>query len=293
MSGRRDPRHEMTGAACALAALFCGMATGALGCTVGAGSGQADGSLFILDCNDSGNYGIPGREQPYQLKPKFFAGEPIEDIRRDVAPLNRVILRAQRDGARAESNDSLYIDITNSFEVARCVRGRVVAGQPDYDVRACSWASGVPRIRVGRKDYVRATLTPFKTCDKGERPGNHANVLGVAVSRVLDVSVPGGAPIVDAQPAEQWLSWVELTAFGDAEQPDKVDPSTRDPIGRDFKVEFGSRVHVSAFHLQIDDERVWFAVERFDPLPMPSIGGTLDGFIDFDLERGRAAQTFP
>ena len=29
------------------------------------------------------------------------------------------------------------------------------------------------------------------------------------------------------------------------------------------------------------------------PIPTPLIGGTLDGYFDFDLERGRAAQPFP
>ena len=42
------------------------------------------------------------------------------------------------------------------------------------------------------------------------------------------------------------------------------------------------------------DHRVIIAIREDDVLPQASrIGGMLDGYFDFDMERGRAAQTFP
>ena len=47
--------------------------------------------------------------------------------------MNRLIIRMQRNGNAIEINDTLYFDIPDSLQVARCMRGRTVGGVPDYD----------------------------------------------------------------------------------------------------------------------------------------------------------------
>ena len=106
------------------------------GCTVGDGTGQARGPIFLLGCTDDGaNFGDADMPRIFDLEPRFFAGEPIEDI--TVAlPANRLLMRIQRNGNRIEVNDTLYIDVQNVYEVARCVRGRIKPdGTPDYSTR--------------------------------------------------------------------------------------------------------------------------------------------------------------
>jgi hypothetical protein len=137
--------------------------------------------------------------------------------------------------------------------------------------------------------------TPFLTCAETFRI--YSNVIGVAVSQSFDPAVPGGTPLgapdgAAPEPSGEWLSWIEIGSFGGAEQL-RVPAEQREPISPTFKVEYGTRIHVSAFRLVIEDERVWAASERFEPIPRSAIGGVLEGFIDFDLDRGRAAQAFP
>lgn len=261
------------------------------GCTVGSGSGEAHGAIFALGC-DGHDFGASTAPKAYELDPRFFAGEPIEDIRRSTErPMHRLVIHVQRDGSRIEHNDSLVIDVADSYEVARCVRGQTSGGVPQYDTSVCSWATGRPRLLVGRREFVRASFSPLRTC--GQTFRNYANAVAVAISRPFDPTVAGGVtPGAPTPPPEQWPSFIELTSFGGAEQPD-LDPEQRTPISPKFKVEFGTRINVTAFRLQLDDERVWTASERFEPIPTPEVGGVLEGFIDFDLERGRAAQTFP
>ena len=58
-------------------AALLAVAVGAAGCTVGQGTGSADGTLFDVGCNKDNALLSP---VPYSLKPTFFAGEPIEDV---------------------------------------------------------------------------------------------------------------------------------------------------------------------------------------------------------------------
>src|SRR4051812_25899509 len=106
------------------------------GCNVGAGTGTADGTLFVVGCSKDGdkvyNFGEPGAPAVYQLDPTFFAGDPIEDIGIGEHK-NRLRMRMQEFGTGQEDDDMLKFDIENSYEVARCVRGRTVNGVADWD----------------------------------------------------------------------------------------------------------------------------------------------------------------
>jgi hypothetical protein len=279
---------------------------GTAACTVGSGAGSAVGSLFVASCDSSNSRATA---KPFSLNPTFFAGEPIEDV----CPVpgtcsgphvNRLVIRLQRTGNAIEVNDTLYFDVEDALQVALCLQGQVTNGQPTWDTRLvtaadgstipnlrwCDWTAapdgGVtdagavdagapvdaapnadagapvvktamyPRINLSTQDYVRASLDPLDTCDE---------------ARAVAVAMPG--------------SWIEFQNFGSAEQPNATPTE-------DFKVNFGERLHAN-FHLILGDQAVEYAVQNRYAVPPAKIGGSLDGYFDFDLERGRAAQPFP
>lgn len=272
------------------------------GCGVGDGAGSAVGTLFVQGCRP---LMADGMLPPYSLKPTFFAGQPIEDYCPPPGNCagertNRLIIRMQRFGKSVQIDDTLFIDIENSVKVARCIRGQVKDGLPIWDQRNvlnadgsptdipfCDWNWGVAsdggvddggvgdggaaaptmtapraRIHLSTLDYVRATLIPLGSCNE---------------QRLAGVAMPG--------------SYIEFEDFGTAVQTD-VAPDQRSAIGDDFKVLFGERVRAS-FHLELGDQRVTTAQHERNLVPAPSIGGVIDGYFDFDVDRTRAAQPFP
>jgi hypothetical protein len=275
------------------------------GCTVGNGNGSAIGPIYLLGCSEDSNYGTKEMPKIFNLDPSFFAGEPIEDIA-VALPMNHLVIRMQRNGNRIEVNDTLYIDVQDAYEVARCVRGRTVGGVPDWDQRMttstytiqptttpwCDWSgtasppadggvdggadgglgdggvdagppppAGHARIHLGTEEFIRSSLSLLFTC-------HQATVVGVAFD-----------------------GWIDFLDFGPAAQPDLL-PEDRAMIERNFKVNFGDRLRAN-FHIVLNDERIVASIKALMPPPAPKIGGTLDGFFDFDLERGRGAQPFP
>lgn len=302
----------------------------ATGCTVGSGAGCAVGSLFVTACNESS---ARATAAPYSLTPSFFAGEPIEDVCPPPGScpgphMNRLTIRLQHTGNRIEVNDTLYVDVENSLQVAECMRGELKNGVPQWDTRLvtapdgtpipnlpwCDWravagpdpvgaatcganagatdaggadaapasdgggvdaaptldggAAGAPdaggavvmtathpRINLSTLDYVRASLVPLYSCDE---------------ARSVGIALPG--------------SWIEFQNFGSAMQTAE--------LPGDFKVNFGERLRAT-FHLVLGDEAVEYAIQNHDFVPTARIGGALDGYFDFDLQRGRAAQPFP
>jgi len=281
-------------AAFGLAVLLAG------GCQVGKGVGAASGQIYELGCSGKGDYcaeGVCGTDKnmaPYDLHPTYFAGEPIDDLRNYSSPgtgimNNRLIVRLQRSGKQIELNDVLTFDVASSYEVARCVRGRIDAnGVHDWNEANCYRASdnGPGRLRVQYDGDVHAALTLKATCT--------ANLVASAVSRPVPISYSTtiGAPVDPAQ----WLSWVEFEEFGSAAQSDRL-PAERDPIGPKFRIDFGQRIYATSFQLTLVDDSLVNAAIYDRPRPASQIGGTLGGDpttgrFDFDLQRGQGAQFF-
>lgn len=311
-------------------AALAGVAGG--GCTVGSGAGSGVGPLYVVGCdtrNDVNNYGTFTDPACFDLAPTFFAGTPIEDLTGAVFPSNRLIIRMQTTGygVNGAYNNTVYgsniftIDVLNAYQVARCLRGRCIDGAPDWDTRHvsdltggvtdqlwCDWgpnpcAGGVmtdagvddaglsdegafsdagalaagppflpsaettmcadkavvqplvrPLIHLGPLEYITASLQPFATCPT-------ARLTGAAVE-----------------------GWISFTQFGQAETLTSITP--------DFKVNFGERLQAS-FHAILQDDRVVTAINHLQMVMQPQIGGELNGFFDFILDRGRAAQPFP
>jgi hypothetical protein len=190
----------------------------------------------------------------------------------------------QRNGNATEINDTLYFDIPNSYEIARCLRGRIdpATGLPDWDTGTgtvdpavtMSWCeqsgpTSMPRIHLVPFGPLRAALAPLATCFQ-ESPGP-------SIASITAVAKDG---------------WVEFENFGGAAQLDKP-PDMRDPISTNFQVQYGDLLHAD-FDLVLDDDRTQTAIYKMINVPpAPRIGGTLTGDFDFNLERGRSAQTFP
>jgi hypothetical protein len=281
------------------------------GCSVGKGVGAASGTLFELACSKAGDYcyapdqcGTADLPVPFDLKPTFFAGEPIDDLRQ-VDPgtaimSNRITIRLQRSGKQIEQNDVLAFDVASSYEVARCVRGKVdkVTGEHLWDEANCYRDPGndnAPgRMRVQFDSPVRAALTLKATCT--------ANLVASAVSAPvppLSYTATPNPVVTDGR----WDSWVEFQEFGTAAQVDKA-PIERDDVEKTFRIELGQRIYATTFALTLVDDAVVNAAIKNLPQPKPRIGGTLGGDpksggnpqkgrFDFDLERGQGAQFFP
>jgi hypothetical protein len=257
----------------------------AASCTpVGEGTGAASGPLWIHGCQDGEDLGTMEAPLDYDLLPTFFAGEPIGHI--SEPPQNRLIIRMQRNGNAVQINDILYVDIPNSFEVARCLRGRTVAGVPDWDTGIgtinppgvlplimtpwCEPAgpAGIPRIHLVPFGPVRVALSPLDTC--------HVEGVGPTVVAITGVAIDG---------------WIDFRNFGSAAETDKA-PDMRTPVPADFQVAYDDRLRAD-FHIVLGDDRVVTAQYSLRVPPPPRIGGILDGFFDFELKRGRSGQTFP
>ena len=265
-------------------------AASAGGCNVGDGTGSATGPLWILGCKEGMPEGTEEAPKMYDLEPDFFAGEPIGDISvvpgatPSVPAQNRLIIRMQRTGNATEINDTLYFDIPSSYQVARCLRGAVdpATGQPDWDTGTGTadptvttpWCeppgpNGIPRIHLVPFGPVRAALTPLDTC--------HMTSPGPTVVSITGVANDG---------------WIQFNSFGGAATPD-VPVADREPIGFNFQVGYDETLSAT-FDLALTDDRTQTAIYKtIDVPPPPRIGGTLQGFFDFVLKRGRSAQTFP
>jgi hypothetical protein len=290
------------------AALALGGALASLagGCTVGDGNGAAIGPIWELGCSDDGaDYGTEMAPRIFDLSPRFFAGEPIEDIAA-ANRANRLLMRIQRNGNRLEVNDTLYFDVVNAYEIARCVRGRIDEnGLPDYDTRMttdlfthlptttpwCDW-SGIPT-------FVDGGSRPDAGADAGGGGDAGVGPTGPPHARIhlgVDEIVHSSLSLMltchkDNVVGEGFDGWIDFQDFGLAAEPG-VAREMRDAIRSDFKVNFGERLRAS-FEVVLGDQRVVTAVKGLLPIPDSFVGGYLDGSFDFDLERGRAAQPFP
>jgi hypothetical protein len=299
---RHAARGRVTTAA--VAALAAGLATGALaGCTVGSGSGSATGSLWVLSCDNGSSYGTQAAPEAFDLSPTFFAGEPLEDLSMGPTHRNQLILRMQRLGLAIQYNDTLSFYVENSYEVARCLRGRTVGGvndwkqiEPLFDQTPTDWCdwSGYSFTDGGAIDGgIDAGIPDAGTpLDGGmsvmaQYPKIHVTPdTDLRSSLALFSTCPMGGVTLEASGG-----WIQFMNFGAAEQSDLA-PEMRTEMPTDFVINYGDRLRAN-FHLDLQDPLVINAVEHNMPALDPQLAGTLDGYFDFNLERGRAGQAFP
>ena len=230
----------------------------------------------------------------FDLKPTFFAGEPIEDIA-GIPPNNRLIISMRRNGNSVEINDTLYFDIRNSAQIARCIRGRTVNGVPDWDT-----SSGmlVPGWYGGRRAPRAAVVHAAR--HHGRAASDSSGSLRARRGVVLaagDLPLDRHAPTRDRcrhRSGERRLHHLQqLRRRGAGSVRPTSRPTRANRFDDDFKVAYDEQLQAT-FQFTVEDERVAAAMrDMVVPPSPPVIGGMLSGNFDFDLKRGRAAQTFP
>jgi hypothetical protein len=261
------------------ALMFCTALLGG-GCSIGNGVGEVKGQMYFLNCKRTktpADIGAMARPEPFDLQPRFFAAEPVQGIGR--SKINQLIIRLQPTGRQRELNDVLTFIIPDSGAIARCVRGRVdpMTGA-DYDQANCFQKADSTVVRIAERDsLVMANFSPNATCES-----TLADPYVRVASATSTVRVPNDGA---------WDSFSEFADFGAARQPQAADQRT--PIGDGFQVDIGERLRAVAFHLQLRDAAVFYAEERGTLVGTQEIGGVLDGWFDFKLERGQGAQSFP
>jgi hypothetical protein len=289
------------------------------GCSVGQGSGSVTGPLFVVSCNDSKNFGTSDptgsgymvAPVPYSLNPTFFAGSPIEDLIQGPGAMNQLSMRMASSGLLEMYTDFLEFDVTYSYEVARCIRGRILNGQPDYLVNA-----PLPLTLATATNPTPTTLwcdwTATAFSDGGAPDAAMPGAPDAGAALDGGMSIMASAPRIHLTPYTDIITslglyqtcpdgnnvgagidgWIQFQSFGSAEEAN-LPPEQRTAVPPDFVINFGDRLRAS-FHVIIGDPRYVTAVlTGGTPPTAPNIGGTFDGYFDFNLARGRSAQPFP
>ena len=297
----------------------CGALAAFGGCSVGSGYGHAKGSLFVVSCDNRNNFGTAAPDAggymvapvPYDLGPKFFAGSPVEDTNQGAGAMNVLQMRMASSGLLEMYTDFLEFDVTYSFEVARCIRGRTVNGQPDYLVNAplpltlataanpnpttlwCDWTGmafsdgGAPDAAMPGAPDAGASLDGGMSTMAAAPRIHLTPYTDIIASLGLFQTCPDGNDVGSGIDG-----WIQFQSFGDAEESN-LPPDQRHMVPYDFVINFGDRLQAN-FHVVIGDPRYVTAVKTGGTPPTaPNIGGVLDGDFDFNLARGRSGQPFP
>jgi hypothetical protein len=274
------------------------------GCSVGSGSGSADGQLFETGCGKL-TTNPPGGMVDYSLVPVYFAGEPIEaPTTTDPFPMNQLRIRMQDNGLAIQYADVLVFDIEDSYEVARCLRGAILNGQPQWNVNEtfpdgtvswwCDWSAeasndaGSPDAGVMTPGADAAISLDGGVSIMATHPRIHLTPYTDVRASLATLSTCGITNIVGLAND----GWIEFQDFGSAEQLLKS-PDKRDLVPGNFVIQYGDRMRAS-FYMTLTDQAIIGAKQQNLPPPKEAqIGGWLQGKFDFNLQRGRSAQPFP
>ena len=267
MSARR--RWRAAGGAAALGALAL-----AAGCNSENGTGYLMGSLDIPACT------FPdGQVKPYpdggniSADWHHFLAEPFDSISTRY-PANQINIRMQNLSGGWEFADTLAFWVEDTYEIARCMRGRVNAdGTPDWNPDFCDRSptslglNGEGRALIGtEREMVTAQFLPQYTCPDA-----------LLSSDALGDCAGGTCPSTAVCPGRG--SWIAFTRLG--APPSEVNT----PLPHDFKVGNGEPIEASHFHVELCDlATVQDALGHIVPVTTPSIRGTLDGSFSFKLQ---------
>ncbi len=132
------------------AVAFVGIAlAGIAGCGLGDGTGALSGTLYLRGCTHDYDYGSLAAPAGYDMHPSYFVANPVNALASSepLHPINKLSIRVQPSGNRADEADLLYINVANDAEVAA--------------------ALGTP-MTIGPATGVRASLTLNNTCPDAE-----------------------------------------------------------------------------------------------------------------------------
>lgn len=247
---------------------------GAPACNSENGTGVLIGTLDVPACTFPGGKAQPlAGEGNFSAQWRHFLAEPFDSISARY-PANQINIRMQNVSGGWEFADTLSFWVEDTYQVARCMRGRMNAdGTPDWDPQTCDRSPGAlgpngeGRSLIGtERELVSSHFVPQYSCPDA-----------LLTSDALGDCQGGTCPPVTLCPGRG--SWIAFSALG----APPSDPSV--PLGTDFKVGNGEPIAASAFHVELcDDSTVQDALARLVPITPPAIRGTLDGSFSFHLQ---------
>jgi hypothetical protein len=238
---------------------------------LGVGTGTVTGVVSVPECTFKNGPPMPyPHGDPFDLKPTYFVGEPIEadPVNGPRFPANQMVIRVQPDSLRKEDADILIVWVSDSAAVARCIRGDMPGGAPEWDPLLCdrtgAAADGPGRMFVGMTgEKVRAFLAFNHSCPQAFVS---ADALGACTDGCPDVSLCPGRD-----------SWITFSHFGNIPQAGVAIPPG-------FRVNDNETIEASDFHLELcDGATVRAKLDYILPIPKPNIVATLNGNFRFDL----------
>ena len=264
-------RRGSWGSAAGVAAL--GALALAAGCNSENGTGKLMGTVDVPACT------FPdGQVKPFPNGGKIddewhhFLAEPFDSISTRY-PANQINIRMQNLSGGWEFADTMAFWVEDTYEIARCMRGRVNAdGTPDWNPDFCDRSptslglNGEGRALIGtEREMVTAQYLPQYTCPDA-----------LLSSDALGDCQGGTCPPTTVCPGRS--SWIAFRQLG-------APPPVDDPLPHDFKVGNGEPIEASAFHVELCDlATVQDALGHIVPVTAPSIRGTLDGWFSFKLQ---------
>lgn len=120
-----------------------------VGCGLGDGTGTLQGTLFLRGCTHEGDYGSLANPADYNMHPSYFVADPVNALAssRPLHPVNKLSLRVQPSGNRADEADLLFVNVGDDAQVAAALN------QP---------------MTIGPTSNVRVSLTLNETCPNAE-----------------------------------------------------------------------------------------------------------------------------
>jgi len=242
---------------------------------LGVGTGTVTGVVDVPACTFKDGASVPyGKGHPFDLKPTYFVGEPIEadPVNGPRFPANQMVIRVQPKAQRKEDADILIVWVLDSAEVARCLRGDMPGGVPEWDPLLCDRSAAVGdapgRMTVGpTAEVVRAFLALKDSCP-----------VGFVSANALGACTDGGCPDVSLCPGRD--SWITFSRFGNP-------PEKGVAISPGFRVNDTETIEASDMHLELcDGATVRATLDHKLPIPKPNIIATLSGRFRFDLVLG-------
>jgi hypothetical protein len=222
------------------------------------------------DCRDP----VTGEVMPFCGEWNHFLGEPF-DSTSAFFPANQLNIRMQSTSGGWEFADVLFFWVYNSWEVARCLRGRMNAdGTPDWNTNACDWSSGEGRMLIGTEgDGIEGELVTSHFVLQNSCPSAQLS------ASALGACAGGTCPEVAKCPGRG--SWIQFSEFGDKSY--LTDRSK--PLDDGFKVNKDEPIAATAFHVELcDQDTIDRAAQRLVPVSKPQVTGFLDGSFSFNLQ---------
>lgn len=283
----------------------------ALSCNAGGGDGWVKGRLWVENCRDGEPLGqAPSKPADFDLGADFFAGETHEDSNESPSQRrNGLSIRVQDTSNNIEDSNGVALQLLDLRSIARIM----VKGEPvpiTYRVGCTGSACS------GKDDLIRARLYLYAICPNCHQPmvasSQQVKLLpddtgaGSSASGCLlpsSTSLPA-CPTLDATRKQEldalcigegardsaFSTQVDtllgtgtclyLCRLGSAQRGQ--DPSTLD----NFRIDYGDRV-TGVFSFSVIDGR------SLQQNTCGQVLGVVQGMFDFEVARGRVAQSFP